>query len=77
MDKDLTAGLPTPEPCELLVAKVAGTGTSTTGWPLLLPGETEPTTKRYKRVSGSSIAIGYQVLVAKISGTYVIIGRII
>ena len=76
MDKDLTAGLPTPEPCELFVAKIAGTGTSATGWPLLLPGETEPTTKRYKKLYNASVANGYKVLVAKVSGTYIIIDRI-
>ena len=76
MDKDLTAGLPTFEPCELLVAKVAGTGTAATGWPLLLPGETEPTTKRYKKLYSANIYINYKVLVAKVSGTYIIIDRI-
>lgn len=72
---ELTAGR-TAEPAELLIATVANYNSSS-GSTLFLPGSSEPTTKRYKRVSGSSIANGYQVLVAKISGTYVIIGRII
>ena len=58
------------------MATIADTGTSATGWPLILPGETEPTTKRYKKLYGGSIANGYKVLVAKVSGTYIIIDRI-
>ena len=61
---------------ELLIATVADTGTSSTGWPLILPGETEPTTKRYKKTYNGSVANGYKVLVAKVSGTYIIIDRL-
>jgi hypothetical protein len=61
--------------CELLIATVADSGTSSTGWPLILPGETEPTTKRYKKLYNGSVANGYKVLVAKVSGTYIIIDR--
>ena len=50
---------------------------STNGSTLILPGETEPTTKRYKRISGLTVSAGSRVLVVKTSGTYVIIGRII
>ena len=60
-------------PSELLIATVDNYNSST----LILPGSTTPTTKRYKRISGLSISSGYRVLVAKISGTYVIIGRIV
>lgn len=63
-------------PVELLIATVDNYNSST-GSTLILPGSTTPTTKRYKRISGLSISSGYRVLVAKISGTYVIIGRII
>lgn len=58
------------------MATVAGTGSQSTGWPLLLPGETEPTTKRYKKCSEGSVANGYRVLVARVSGTFVIIDRV-
>lgn len=72
---ELTAGR-TAEPAELLIATVDNYNSSS-GSTLYLPGSSEPTTKRYKRISGLTIASGYRVLVAKISGTYVIIGRII
>ena len=67
---------PASSSCELLIATIADTGTSSTGWPLILPGETEPTTKRYKKCYNGTVANGYKVLVAKFSGTYVIIDRI-
>lgn len=72
---ELTAGR-TAEPAELLIATVDNYNSSS-GSTLYLPGSSEPTTKRYKRISGLTIASGYRVLVAKISGTYVIIGRIV
>lgn len=72
---ELTAGR-TAEPAELLIATVDNYNSSS-GSTLFLPGSSEPTTKRYKRISGLTIASGYRVLVAKISGTYVIIGRIV
>ena len=63
-------------PSELLIASV-GNYDSSWGTTLILPGSTTPTTKRYKQISGLSISSGDRVLVAKISGTYVIIGRIV
>lgn len=50
---------------------------ASTGSTLIFDGETEATTKRYKRISGITFANGDRVLVAKMSGTYVIFGRII
>ena len=67
---------PSSGSCELLIATV-GNYNSSTGSTLILPGETTATTKRYKRISGLTISAGSRVLVARISGTYVIIGRII
>lgn len=61
---------------DLFIATV-GNYSSSLGSTLILPGETEPTQKRYKRLSGSSVSAGYRVLVAKVSGTYVILGRIV
>lgn len=60
----------------LFMATVADTGSQSTGWPLILPGETEPTQKRYKKCYEGSVANGYRVLVAKVSGTLVIIDRV-
>lgn len=61
---------------DFLIATV-GNYSSSTGSTLILPGSTEPTTKRYKRINGLTIATGSRVLVARVSGTYVIIGRIV
>lgn len=58
------------------MATVADTGSQSTGWPLILPGETEPTRKRYKKCYEGSVANGYRVLVARVSGTLVIIDRV-
>lgn len=62
--------------CELLIATVGQTGSSSNGWTLILPGETAETTKRYSYCIEGSVYKGYKVLVAKVSGTYVIIDRI-
>ena len=63
-------------PSELLIASV-GNYDSSWGATLILPGSSAATTKRYKRIDGLTIASGDRVLAAKISGTYVIIGRIV
>lgn len=61
---------------QLIIATVADYNSST-GSTLILPGSTTATQKRYKRIGGLTVANGNRVLVAKISGTYLIIGRII
>lgn len=59
----------------LLLATV-GSVTSA-GITLVLPGSTDATQKRYKHlVTGRTIAAGDLVLVAKLSGTYVVLGTI-
>lgn len=60
---------------ELLLASV---GTSTTaGTTLIFDGGASATTKNYKRIdNGVALAAGDRVLVARISGSYVIIGKI-
>lgn len=63
-------------PSELLIASV-GNYDSSWGATLILPGSTTPTTKRFKSIFGLTISSGDRVLVAKISGTYVIIGCIV
>lgn len=50
---------------------------SSAGTTLILDGQTSATTKRYKRVvTGQTLAAGDRVLVARISGTYLILGKI-
>lgn len=50
---------------------------SAAGTTLILDGQTSATTKRYKRVvTGQTLAAGDRVLVARISGTFVILGKI-
>lgn len=60
---------------ELLLATV-GNYNSSTGTTLIFDGADTATTKRYKRVGSTSLTAGSRVLVAKISGTYLILGRI-
>lgn len=64
-----------PGKTELLLATV-GNYNSSTGTTLIFDGAETATTKRYKRVGSSSLTAGSRVLVAKISGTYLILGRI-
>lgn len=60
---------------KLLLATV-GDYNSSTGTTLIFDGTDTATTKRYKRVGSSSLTAGSRVLVAKISGTYLILGQI-
>ena len=61
---------------QLLVATV-GSYNSSTGTTLIFPGQTTASQKRYKRLYNVSLSAGQKVLVAKLSGTYVILGRIV
>lgn len=63
------------QPVELRLATIASYN-STSGSTLIFDGETEPTTKRYKRLYSFNGAANNRVLVAKISGTYIILGRV-
>lgn len=60
---------------ELLVATVANYN-SATGCTLTFDGSDTPSTKRYKYLANASLAAGARVLVAKIAGSYLVIGRI-
>ena len=71
---DIEAGS-RPAAAELLLATVSNYNSST-GTTLIIDGTDTPTTKRYKRVGSASLTAGSRVLVAKISGTYLILGRI-
>lgn len=72
--RDPTAGN-APKPVELRLATVADYNSSS-GSTLIFDGETEPTIKRYKRLVSYSGAANHRVLVAKVSGTYIILGRV-
>lgn len=43
---------------------------------ILFDGESEAGSKTYKIMNGSSISSGARILVLKISGTYVVLGKI-
>lgn len=62
---------------QLQIAKI-GSGSSSLGWTLILDGQTTATTKRYKTLTSISVSVsaGDRVLVAKISGTYLIVGKL-
>ena len=60
----------------LRVATVGNYSTSS-GSTLIFPGSSSATQKRYKRLYSASISSGSKVLVAKVSGTYVILDRIV
>lgn len=50
---------------------------NTNGLSILLDSETEATTKDYKYLASYVPAVGDRVLIEQISGTYVIIGKVI
>lgn len=63
-------------PSSLLLAKV-GSYTSGSGITLIFDGQTAATTKRFKRLSTYTPSAGARVLVAKIGGSYVILGAVV
>lgn len=60
---------------KLIVATVADV--SAAGTSLILPGQTEATQKKYKRLASASVAQGDAVLCVRISGTIVVLGKIV
>ena len=65
----------TSQPVELRLATVVNYNSSS-GSTLRFDGESADTIKRYKRLYSYSGAAGHRVLVAKVSGTYIILGRV-
>lgn len=60
---------------DLIVATVGSV--SSAGVTLIIPPATQASAKRYKRViNGGSLSAGDLVLAAKLTGTYVILGKI-
>ena len=59
----------------LIVATVADV--SAAGVTLILPGQTSATQKRYKRLASASVAAGDAALCVRVSGTIVVLDKII
>lgn len=51
--------------------------TSGTGVALTIDGESTPTTKKYLFLSSYTPVVGDRVLIEEISGTYVVIGKVV
>jgi hypothetical protein len=60
---------------DLFIASVASIESG--GASLLLPGTTTPTQKLYKRLASASIAAGDRVLCCHVSGTILILDKIV
>lgn len=59
----------------LIVATVADV--SAAGVALILPGQTTATQKRYKRLASATVAAGDPALCVRVSGTIVVLDKII
>lgn len=57
----------------MAAAKTVGSA----GVTLILPGQSEATQKAYRRLDGGTIAQGDLVLCARVSGTFVVLGKIV
>lgn len=51
--------------------------TNSQGTQVIFNGETTPTTKRYMRLEGYTPAVNDRVLMEHISGTWVILGKVV
>lgn len=62
---------------ESLQMATLGQHVTNRGWTLVLEGSSTPTQKYFKALSSAgTLASGNRVLVAKLSGTYVILGKV-
>ena len=67
-----------PEPQKVPLPRMATVDSvSEAGVIVTLDGDTEPRTKAYKRVASYTPASGDRVLLLPISGTYIIMGKVI
>ena len=69
--------IPADAPEGALRVATVGNYSTSSGSTLIFPGSSSATQKRYKRLYSASISNGSKVLVAKVSGTYVILDRIV
>lgn len=75
MDEIFNPALPDPVRDQLTLATVGSVTAG--GTTLILDGSGSATTKRFKRVvTGQTLAAGDRVLVVRLSGTYLILGKI-
>lgn len=49
---------------------------SAAGVTLILPGATEPTQAHYPRLSSAALSAGDAVIIARVSGTWVVLGKL-
>ena len=71
---DMTKGDSSSTPI-LLLATVCSVSSS--GITLRFSGQSEASEKKYKRlITGQSLSVGDRVLVVKMSGTYVVLGKV-
>jgi len=73
---ELFLSVPEKKPSPLLYLATIGT-VSSSGVTLIFDGQTTETAKSYKRLASYSPSAGQRVLVAKLSGSYVVLGRIV
>ena len=59
---------------DVFTATAASVGAE--GVTLILPGQTQPTQKAYKRLASANVSAGAQVLCIRTSGTIVVLGPI-
>lgn len=59
---------------DVFTATAASVGAE--GVTLILPGQTQPTQKTYKRLASANVSAGAQVLCIRTSGTIVVLGTI-
>lgn len=66
----------TGQPGATLMLATVGNYNASQGTTLIFDGTDTATAKRYKRLGSASLTAGTRVLVAKMAGTYIILGRI-
>ena len=75
MDEFLNMALPGKKDYQLLLATVGSASSS--GVTLIFDGLGSPTQKRFKRLAaGPALAANDRVIVARMSGSYVVLGKI-
>ena len=70
-----TATLESPQETPLLSLATIGTK-DTAGVPLIFPGQTEATAKHYRCNPDVTFAAGNRVLIARVSGSYVVLCKV-
>lgn len=71
----LLAAVPNVDTPDQLRLATVGTVTAA-GVTLILPGASQATQKHYPRLASASVSAGDAVIIAKISGTWVVLGKL-